>query len=91
MSELTSIYINGHGIQLHGLSQGHGPLVVFCHGFPGLAYSWRQQMQTVADQGFRALALDSSTQPIFPWFLDSATSGMIAVVTPSALPGIGRN
>jgi pimeloyl-ACP methyl ester carboxylesterase len=58
MSELASIYINGHGIQLHGLSQGHGPLVIFCHGFPGLAYSWRQQMQTVADQGFRALALD---------------------------------
>ena len=58
MSELTSIFIKGHGIRLHGLSQGRGPLVIFCHGFPGLAYSWRQQMQTLADQGFRALALD---------------------------------
>jgi len=22
---------------------GEGPLVVFCHGFPGLSYSWRNQ------------------------------------------------
>lgn len=58
MSELTSIRIPGHHIALHGLTQGSGPLVIFCHGFPGLAYSWRQQMQVVADAGFCALALD---------------------------------
>src|SRR4051794_14206279 len=29
-----------------------------CHGFPGLGYSWRHQMQAVADAGFQAIAPD---------------------------------
>lgn len=38
--------------------QGSGPAVVFCHGFPELAYSWRHQLPAVADAGFRAIAPD---------------------------------
>jgi pimeloyl-ACP methyl ester carboxylesterase len=34
------------------------PAVVFCHGFPELAYSWREQVEAVADAGFRAVAPD---------------------------------
>ncbi len=34
------------------------PPVVFCHGFPDLAYTWRDQMRAVADAGFRAIAPD---------------------------------
>jgi pimeloyl-ACP methyl ester carboxylesterase len=34
------------------------PPVVFCHGFPELAYSWRAQLPAVADAGFRAIAPD---------------------------------
>ncbi len=37
---------------------GSGPAVVFCHGFPELAYSWRHQLPTIADAGFRAIAPD---------------------------------
>jgi len=37
---------------------GRGPAVVFCHGFPELAYSWRHQLTAVADAGFRAIAPD---------------------------------
>jgi len=37
---------------------GEGPAVVFCHGFPELAYSWRYQLPAVAAAGFRALAPD---------------------------------
>lgn len=37
---------------------GRGPAVVLCHGFPELAYSWRQQVPALADAGFRALAPD---------------------------------
>lgn len=37
---------------------GSGPAVVFCHGFPELAYSWRHQLPAVAAAGFRALAPD---------------------------------
>jgi pimeloyl-ACP methyl ester carboxylesterase len=37
---------------------GEGPAVVFCHGFPELAYSWRHQIPAVATAGFRAIAPD---------------------------------
>lgn len=38
--------------------QGDGPAVVFSHGFPELAYSWRHQLPAVAAAGFRAIAPD---------------------------------
>src|SRR5271154_5694902 len=37
---------------------GEGPAVVFCHGFPELALSWRHQLPAVAAAGFRAIAPD---------------------------------
>ncbi len=37
---------------------GRGPAVIFCHGFPELAYSWRHQLPAVAAAGFRAIAPD---------------------------------
>ena len=37
---------------------GEGPAVVFCHGFPELAYSWRRQIPAVGAAGFRAIAPD---------------------------------
>jgi pimeloyl-ACP methyl ester carboxylesterase len=37
---------------------GAGPAVVFCHGFPDLAYGWRHQLGPVAEAGFHAIAPD---------------------------------
>ncbi len=51
-------YLDSGGTRLHAVSTGRGPLVVFCHGFPGLWYSWRHQLRAVAEAGFRAVALD---------------------------------
>ena len=31
---------------------GQGPLVVLCHGWPELSYSWRHQIPALADAGF---------------------------------------
>ena len=50
--------IDNNGIQLHIATAGSGPLVIFCHGFPGLWYSWRHQLQAVAEAGFTAVAFD---------------------------------
>jgi pimeloyl-ACP methyl ester carboxylesterase len=50
--------IEVNGIAVHTVSVGHGPLVVFCHGFPESWYSWRHQLPAVAEAGFRAMALD---------------------------------
>jgi pimeloyl-ACP methyl ester carboxylesterase len=44
--------------QFHVLEQGEGPAVLFCHGFPDTAETWRSQMQAVAEAGYRAVALD---------------------------------
>lgn len=50
-------------IQTDGLAQqvleaGEGPLVILCHGFPELAYSWRHQLPVLAAAGYRAVAPD---------------------------------
>ena len=39
-------------------TQGEGPLVLFCHGWPESWYSWRHQMAAVAAAGYRAVAPD---------------------------------
>jgi non-specific protein-tyrosine kinase len=44
-----------------GAESGDGgvrPAVVFSHGFPDLAYGWRDQLPAVAAAGFRAIAPD---------------------------------
>lgn len=53
------------------------PPVVFCHGFPDLAYGWRHQLPAVADAGFRAIAPDqrgygasSAPEPVEAYSLD---------------------
>ena len=49
---------NQPSISLTVHEAGEGPAVVFCHGFPELAYSWRHQVPAVAAAGFHAIAPD---------------------------------
>jgi pimeloyl-ACP methyl ester carboxylesterase len=49
---------NQPSISLTVHETGEGPAVVFCHGFPELAFSWRHQLPAVAAAGFRAIAPD---------------------------------
>ncbi|WP_226648253.1 alpha/beta fold hydrolase [Microbulbifer variabilis] len=39
-------------------SIGQGLPVIFCHGFPELAFSWRHQLEATAKAGFNAIAPD---------------------------------
>jgi pimeloyl-ACP methyl ester carboxylesterase len=50
--------IASNGIELNVLDEGDGPLVVLCHGFPELAYSWRHQVPALTQAGYRVLAPD---------------------------------
>lgn len=52
----ATLHANGH--PFHVIEQGEGPAVLFCHGFPDTAVTWRSQMRAVADAGYRAIALD---------------------------------
>ena len=47
-----------NGIELAVRDEGEGPLVVLCHGFPELAFSWRHQIPALAQAGYRVLAPD---------------------------------
>ena len=50
-------YADSQGVQIHYASLGEGPLVVMIHGFPDFWYSWRHQMEALAEQ-FRVVAID---------------------------------
>jgi pimeloyl-ACP methyl ester carboxylesterase len=54
----THRFIETNGIRMHVAEQGVGPLVLLCHGFPELWYSWRHQLSALAAAGFHAVAPD---------------------------------
>src|SRR2546421_12449104 len=56
MTSSRTIAVNG--IEMYLLEQGDGPLVVLCHGWPELSYSWRHQIPALAAAGFRVVAPD---------------------------------
>jgi len=47
-----------NGLRMHYVEQGSGPLVLLCHGFPELWYSWRHQIPALAAAGYRVVAPD---------------------------------
>src|SRR3712207_1415568 len=47
-----------NGVRLHVAEAGEGPLVVLCHGWPELSFSWRHQVPALAAAGYRVAAPD---------------------------------
>jgi pimeloyl-ACP methyl ester carboxylesterase len=56
VSEIKHRTVETNGIRMHIAESGAGPLVVLCHGFPETWYSWRHQLQALAEAGFHAIA-----------------------------------
>jgi pimeloyl-ACP methyl ester carboxylesterase len=54
----SSRMIAVNGIELFLLEEGTGPLVVLCHGWPELSYSWRHQIGALTEAGFHVVAPD---------------------------------
>uniref|UniRef100_A0A7N0TN74 soluble epoxide hydrolase n=1 Tax=Kalanchoe fedtschenkoi TaxID=63787 RepID=A0A7N0TN74_KALFE len=53
----STLHLNG--IDIHLAEKGSGPdVILFVHGFPELWYSWRHQILTLSDLGYRCLAPD---------------------------------
>ena len=50
--------VRTNGIRMAVTEAGDGPTIVLCHGFPEIAYSWRNQIPALAAAGFRAVAPD---------------------------------
>ncbi len=77
-----------NGIRLHVAEQGEGPLVLLCHGWPELWFSWRHQLSALATAGFHAVAPDmrgfgSSDAPadIGAYTIMHLVGDMVALVT----------
>jgi pimeloyl-ACP methyl ester carboxylesterase len=58
----SRIIDNNNGVKMHMLESGfqdrNRPCVVLLHGFPELAYTWRNQMLPLAQAGFHVVAPD---------------------------------
>ncbi|KAI4664324.1 uncharacterized protein J4E79_003828 [Alternaria viburni] len=57
------VYCPSNGITFHTLEAGYTPqrdkpLIILCHGFPELAFSWRKVMVPIADAGYHVVAFD---------------------------------
>ncbi len=79
--------VAANGITLHITEQGSGPLVLLCHGWPELAYSWRHQMPALAQAGYRVVAPDmrgyggsSAPHSIADYAITDLVGDMVALV-----------
>ena len=84
---LEHIQIQADDVELHLACLGEGPLVLMCHGFPGLWYSFRHQLPVLADAGYRAVAMDmrgygrsSRPRAVDAYGYDSTARDVLAVL-----------
>lgn len=58
--QMRTAYAITNGIRLFYAEAGdpHDPLVMLCHGFPEIWYSWRHQIEQLAAAGFHVVAPD---------------------------------
>ena len=54
----SSRTISANGIELFVVEEGQGPVVLLCHGWPELSYSWRHQVPALAEAGFHVVVPD---------------------------------
>jgi pimeloyl-ACP methyl ester carboxylesterase len=50
--------IDAGSARIRAVVKGSGPLVIMVHGFPESWYSWRHQIEPIAEAGFTACAID---------------------------------
>ena len=58
MAELKHRVVTTNGIRIHLVEAGKGPLVLMVHGFPESWYLWWNQLHALADDCYRAAAID---------------------------------
>ena len=83
----TQRELSANGITLCITEQGSGPLVLLCHGWPELAYSWRHQIPALAQAGYHVVAPDmrgyggsSAPHEIAAYAITDLVGDMVALV-----------
>jgi len=79
--------LSANGIELFVREEGQGPLVLLCHGWPELSYSWRHQISPLAEAGFHVVAPDmrgfgrsSAPHEISAYSIFDTVGDMVALV-----------
>lgn len=87
MHKIIQKTVNANGVHLSCQAMGQGPMVLLCHGWPGLAHSWRHQLPALAAAGYMAVALDTrgyghSNRPadVADYNYDHQVADMLAVM-----------
>ena len=64
-----------------------GPALVFCHGFPELAFSWRHQLKALGEAGFHCIAPDQRgyglterPEPVEAYDMEHLTGDLVALL-----------
>jgi epoxide hydrolase 4 len=85
----TSTFIQTNGVRLHAVQAGDpaSPLVILLHGFPEFWYSWKNQINPLAQAGFHVLVPDLrgynlSDKParVSAYHLDELAQDILALV-----------
>jgi len=50
--------VSANGARFHVVEAGSGPLVMLLHGFPTFWWTWRHQMRSLVEAGYRVAAMD---------------------------------
>lgn len=60
MATIEHVFADVGALRMHAAVAGpaDGPAVLLCHGFPESWYSWRHQLEALADAGYRVIAPD---------------------------------
>ncbi|HWX53459.1 MAG TPA: alpha/beta hydrolase [Verrucomicrobiae bacterium] len=56
-SRIKEGYADSNGVKIHYATVGQGPLIIMIHGFPDYWYTWRHQMEGLADK-YQCVAID---------------------------------
>ena len=74
------------GLRMHYVTKGpaDGPLVLLLHGFPEMWWSWRYQIEPLANLGFRVVAPDlrgyNETEKHGPYDMDTLSEDLRGLI-----------
>lgn len=81
---VTHHFVDLPKLRMHYVEKGAGPTVVLLHGFPEMWWSWRYQIDALANAGFRVIVPDQrgygETDQQGPYDLDTLASDVAHLV-----------